>query len=249
MTRAPIIDQLRSTGLGSKSSADETVAWTPLDVLWGVARRNGYFDIEDPSAHAGLTQHAFPFGRDEEAICGYRPPRRRDEWNPTPRPMLALPSDAYNPRCDRCQSRIRPPWAGGDRDAAPRDQRPTAMTRPGHLPGMVAVPVGPAQPVAIPVVVPLAISVVAPEPAPSPMPGPELLSWPEPLLEGAPAPEAVFSPAPEPATDADPQTGSEADAQVAIAPATPGSPAPTFQVKPRALRPRRARGPKPRPRL
>jgi hypothetical protein len=72
------------------------------DILWGVARRDGCTDLDDPRAHAGLVQHAFPLGSDDRAVCGYRPPRRRSEFAAEMRVELAAPSAEYNPPCPSC---------------------------------------------------------------------------------------------------------------------------------------------------
>jgi hypothetical protein len=70
--------------------------------MWGIPRRHGYSDIEDPRAHSGIPQHAFPFDRNDRAICGFEPPKRSTWLNPVPQPQLALASPAYNPRCQDC---------------------------------------------------------------------------------------------------------------------------------------------------
>jgi hypothetical protein len=71
------------------------------DVLWGVARREGLSDTDDPIVHANDVQHAFVIGDDENAICGFAPPRRTSRPGTRPRPQLALPT-ASNPRCLKC---------------------------------------------------------------------------------------------------------------------------------------------------
>lgn len=71
------------------------------DVLWGVARREGLSDTDDPIAHATDFQHAFVIGDDHRAICGFAPPRRTSRPGTQPRPQLALPT-ASNPRCLKC---------------------------------------------------------------------------------------------------------------------------------------------------
>jgi len=76
--------------------------WAHDDVMWGIPRRHGYSDIEDPRAHSGIAQHAFPIGRNERAICGNEPPKRSTWLNPIPLPQLALASPRYNPRCSDC---------------------------------------------------------------------------------------------------------------------------------------------------
>ena len=103
MSLLPRLAPLQVTGVVPASS-----------VVWGIARRRDCFDLEDPGAHAGVTQHGYREGRDDEALCGYRPPTRRDERATGPRPSLAIPSDRYNPCCGRCESQIQPASAGSD---------------------------------------------------------------------------------------------------------------------------------------
>jgi hypothetical protein len=78
-------------------------------VLWGVVRREGLSDFDDPSAHAGLAQHAYPVDRDEQALCGYRPPRRRRLFGSEPRVELAVASSLYNPACEGCVAAVGDP--------------------------------------------------------------------------------------------------------------------------------------------
>jgi len=77
--------------------------WAHDEVLWGIPRRHGFSDIDDPRAHSGIPQHAFPLGHNERAICGNEPPKRPTWINPIPQPQLAVPSPIYNPRCQDCQ--------------------------------------------------------------------------------------------------------------------------------------------------
>jgi hypothetical protein len=70
-------------------------------VLWGVARREAASDRDDPLLHTGLIQHAFVLGRDEQAVCGFRPPVAAGFGGRTRVPQLALPG-AHNPRCGKC---------------------------------------------------------------------------------------------------------------------------------------------------
>jgi hypothetical protein len=78
--------------------------WSRDEIMWGIPRRHGYSDIEDPRAHAGITQHAFPIGQNGRAICGNEPPKRSTSINPIPEPQLALASPLYNPICSTCQA-------------------------------------------------------------------------------------------------------------------------------------------------
>ena len=84
-----------------RSSGDQTNP-TAGDVIWGVGRREGYSDTDDPAQHSGVTQHAFMAGQDRQAICGYEPPRRRAAIGQV-RPQLATVGPA-NPRCPRCEA-------------------------------------------------------------------------------------------------------------------------------------------------
>ena len=100
----------RGPALGAVIAArGRTVTRDPDSVLWGVARREGCNDLDDPRAHAGLTQHAFALGQDDRALCGFRPPRRRSPFSPEPRPELAGASSDYNPTCRACVSLVEQP--------------------------------------------------------------------------------------------------------------------------------------------
>ncbi len=87
---------------------------TTSGILWGVTRREGCLDLDDPKAHAGLVQHAFALGNDERAVCGYRPPRRRSAFSKAMRVELTAPSPEYNPPCGKCLSRVGPPPLDGE---------------------------------------------------------------------------------------------------------------------------------------
>jgi len=96
--------------LMNRAASDEGGRQLPADaVLWGVVRRDGLSDLDDPSAHAGLAQHAYPVNADEQAICGYRPPRRRTLFSSGPRVELIAPSSVYNTPCKRCVAAIGDP--------------------------------------------------------------------------------------------------------------------------------------------
>jgi hypothetical protein len=73
------------------------------NIMWGVPRREGYSDTDDPLVHEGLVQHAFLMGEDDQALCGIRPPRRLSRADRTPRAQLALAGPA-NPRCEKCEA-------------------------------------------------------------------------------------------------------------------------------------------------
>lgn len=89
------------------------------DVLWGVARREGHSDTDDPLVHQRLVQHAFPFGDDERAVCGFKPPKRTSRADDEPRPQLAL-AGPDNPRCPKCLALLLP--AAGPADAIDTQQ-------------------------------------------------------------------------------------------------------------------------------
>lgn len=74
---------------------------SPDEILWAVRRKFGYNEIDDPSVHEGLTQHAFVAGEYSFAMCGYKPYGLR-------RPVhirLAAPTDT-NPVCRKCSAVI-----------------------------------------------------------------------------------------------------------------------------------------------
>ena len=117
------------------------------EVAWGIAIRNGYDEIDDPSYHKGTTQHAYLEGNDNVAICGFRPqqsgPRTRR------RSRLGMPTAGEHPMCGMCARMV----------VAPRPRVPMPV-QPGRAP--VAVPVAPAAPVPVPVsVAPAAVPMPA----------------------------------------------------------------------------------------
>jgi hypothetical protein len=94
------------------------------EVMWGVPRREGLSDTDDPSAHSGVMQHAFEFGRDERAICGFEPPKRPSRAYRDARSQLAVPG-RDNPKCRKCEvlvaSRVRGDKAVPVMDRAARE--------------------------------------------------------------------------------------------------------------------------------
>ena len=94
------------------------------DFIWGVPRREGHSDTDDPGAHSGVLQHAFEFGRDDRAICGFEPPKRTSRAYREARPQLAVPG-RDNPKCRKCEllvvSRVRADEAVAVMDDAARD--------------------------------------------------------------------------------------------------------------------------------
>jgi hypothetical protein len=112
LSRVPVVSEVPGgTGDGfqpvSGSSVRRVAArplWSSDAVQWGVVRQPDCFDLEDPARHAGLTQHAFPLGRDWMAACGFETPLQR-AFDGVRRPLLAMPSPG-NPRCLACTRSI-----------------------------------------------------------------------------------------------------------------------------------------------
>ena len=109
-------------------------SWPADGVMWGIALRDGYDELDDPSYHRGLTGHAYVPGDDRVAICGYRPPSRGLIMR---RPAkLGFPSARHNPKCPTCTRRVSAPMAQGvalDRSVlalVPVPVRPAAAERP-----------------------------------------------------------------------------------------------------------------------
>jgi hypothetical protein len=96
------------------------------DVVWGVRRRRGYSPIDDPRAHAGRTQHAFPCGSDAKALCGYRSQGRLGRRFAVP---LASATE-YNPYCRRCLSAIPESWAARESVVDATEPSPIAAPAP-----------------------------------------------------------------------------------------------------------------------
>lgn len=117
------------------------------EVVWGIAVRNGYDEIDDPSYHRGTTQHAYLEGNDNVAICGFRPPQSGPRTRR--RSRLGLPTSGEHPMCGMCARMVVAP--------RPRAPIPVHSSRPA-----VAVPVRPARPpVAVPVTASVGTSVTA----------------------------------------------------------------------------------------
>ncbi|HEY7024115.1 MAG TPA: hypothetical protein VH371_04050 [Candidatus Limnocylindrales bacterium] len=71
------------------------------DVLWGIRRQAGNGDLFDPASQAGVKAHAFAVGRDDVAVCGFRPLRFRRR-----RAMPLAAASEYNPQCTMCLARL-----------------------------------------------------------------------------------------------------------------------------------------------
>ena len=71
------------------------------EVLWGIRRQAGSGDMFDLASQAGVKAHAFAVGRDDIAVCGFRPLRfgRR-------RAMPVAAATEYNPQCTKCLARL-----------------------------------------------------------------------------------------------------------------------------------------------
>ena len=105
------------------------------EVVWGIAIRNGFDEIDDPLYHKGVTQHAYLEGSDSAAICGFRPPQSGPRTRR--RSRLGLPSAGDHPMCGMCARMV----------VAPRPRVPVPI-QPSRPP--VAVPVSRgSQPVAV----------------------------------------------------------------------------------------------------
>lgn len=121
------------------------------EVVWGIAIRNGYDEIDDPLYHRGTTQHAYLEGNDSVAICGFRPPQSGPRTRR--RSRLGMPTAGEHPMCGMCARMVVAP--------RPRAPIPVASGR-----GPVAVPVRRDRPpVSVPVV-PAASVAIPPAVAP-----------------------------------------------------------------------------------
>jgi hypothetical protein len=113
--RLPGVDQPRYSramafrlGRGGKRGSDAPL-FNEDQVIWGVPRRAGLDEQDDPKAHAGLTQHAFEVGNDDRAICGFEPPKRASSPTAKPKAQLSMPNTRLNPRCPKCLKLIAVP--------------------------------------------------------------------------------------------------------------------------------------------
>lgn len=147
------------------------------EVVWGIAIRNGYDEIDDPFYHRGTTQHAYLEGNDSVAICGFRPPQSGPRTRR--RSRLGLPTTGEHPMCGMCARMV----------VAPRPRAPIPV-QSGRPP--VAVPIRPGRP---PVAVPVATAGGrAPVPA-TPPAGVGPIPSPASVNGAAPAPtQATVSP-------------------------------------------------------
>jgi hypothetical protein len=120
------------------------------EVVWGIAIRNGFDELDDPWYHRGTTQHAYLEGNDNVAICGFRPPQSGPRTRR--RSRLGLPTAGEHPMCGMCARMV----------VAPRPRVPIAV-QPARPP--VAVPVA-RSPQPAPAPVPVAMQIPAQATAP-----------------------------------------------------------------------------------
>lgn len=120
------------------------------EVVWGIAIRNGFDELDDPWYHRGTTQHAYLEGNDNVAICGFRPPQSGPRTRR--RSRLGMPTTGEHPMCGMCARMVVAP--------RPRVPIPVSGDRPT---------------VAVPVVRPAAL---APRTSMAPVPGPAPVSPP-----------------------------------------------------------------------
>jgi hypothetical protein len=123
---------------------DRAAVFPADDVLWGIAIRDGFDELDDPWYHRGVMQHAFLHGNDRTALCGFRPPLSgsRDRR----RARLGLPVAEANPFCEGCVRRIGPPRRTVAVPVVPQPARvpvpmgiPVAPRSAGPVPGAVPV--------------------------------------------------------------------------------------------------------------
>jgi len=132
-----------------QASPPQTGKTFPADeVVWGIAIRNGYDELDDPLYHRGTTQHAYLEGNDNVAICGFRPPQSGPRTRR--RSRLGLPTTGEHPMCGMCARMV----------VAPRPRVPIPV-QPGKRPVAVPVARGPQLVPALPMGVPQATATVA----------------------------------------------------------------------------------------
>lgn len=116
-------------------AAPRTGRTFPADeVAWGIVIRNGFDELDDPSYHLGVTQHAYLVGNDNVAICGFQPPRTGSRTRR--RPRLGLPTVGVHPMCGVCAKMVvapRPRVAVPMGDERPRVAIPVTTGAPAPL--------------------------------------------------------------------------------------------------------------------
>jgi hypothetical protein len=198
--------------------------YTEDDLLWGVPRRSGYDQQDDPKAHAGQMQHAFEPGNDERAICGFESPKRASGATQKPKPQLAVPTARLNPRCPKCVRLISVPVQEQTEGAGPTavadEQHAEAEATAGH--DTATDPETPAE--------------AEDSPEPELAAEPDMPAAPEPLAEPDMAAEPELGGEPE--TPAEPERTLEADLE-AVGPELAPAPEPSRQPELEASESRR----------
>ncbi len=93
------VDQVSFSGLFRRRHRTALI-FRVDDICWGVKRRTGFSEIDDPLAHRTARAHAYVAGNDRLALCGYRPYR----WaRKQPLVSLAVPT-LDNPECLSCRA-------------------------------------------------------------------------------------------------------------------------------------------------
>ena len=154
------------------------------EVVWGIAIRNGFDELDDPWYHRGTTQHAYLEGNDNVAICGFRPPQSGPRTRR--RSRLGLPTSGEHPMCGMCARMV----------VAPRPRVPIPV-QPARAP--VAVPVAkgrvpvPVSPTAVPraAVAAAAGAPINAAPAPAPSAPPQAPAAPAPAPAAPPQAEPM----------------------------------------------------------
>jgi hypothetical protein len=77
------------------------IARSADEIIWGVRRKYGYSEIDDPFVHRGLEQHAFVVGAYGVAMCG----AKTYGWRKPRHIRLAVPTED-NPLCRKCSLAI-----------------------------------------------------------------------------------------------------------------------------------------------
>lgn len=92
----------------AETTAAQTGSTFPADeIVWGVAIRHGFDEIDDPWHHKGVTQHAYLEGNDAVSLCGFRPPQSGPRSRR--RARLGLPAATDNPMCGSCARMVVAP--------------------------------------------------------------------------------------------------------------------------------------------
>jgi hypothetical protein len=115
-------------GWTPRSSANlEGLAIAVTDaVAWGVAIRDGYDELYDPSYHRDVTGHAYLKGSDREALCGYRLPHR--SFFTRQRVKLGMMTSGVHGRCEQCAETVDTPLICADDIVTPqRSKTPVPM--------------------------------------------------------------------------------------------------------------------------